>query len=321
MASDYSLDAYGRMIKDAGRMDAYERALKQTVSPGDTVLDLGAGIGAMSLLALRCGATRVEAIEPSPVIALAEKVARENQVDSKINFHAARVQETVLVSQVNVIVADVRGALPLFYDGLAAMFDARDRLLLPQGKMIPRQDTIWVAPVSSDYWRSEILGCYEGNRFGWSVDAVTQALRHRLFSMRPLFSPPRLLAPPQLWWEIDYHTEKASSHEASMHWSVTEEGLADGVAVWFDTELAEGVHFSNYPGKSQLIYGWVFLPWSQSLELQVGDQVKMRLRAKLMGLEYIWVWETEYRSSTQGTVQTFSQTTFVADHRPLSHLK
>ncbi|WP_312247358.1 50S ribosomal protein L11 methyltransferase [Micromonospora sp. D75] len=59
------------MLGDAPRLRAYDRALEEAVTPGDVVVDVGAGLLALSLLALRHGAEHVYAVEADPATAAA----------------------------------------------------------------------------------------------------------------------------------------------------------------------------------------------------------------------------------------------------------
>ena len=51
------------MLNDSIRMTAYEKAIKEVVKPGMTVLDIGTGTGILALWALKAGAKKVYAIE------------------------------------------------------------------------------------------------------------------------------------------------------------------------------------------------------------------------------------------------------------------
>lgn len=70
----YSVDSYGRMIRDAGRTSAYARALRAAVKSDSVVLDIGTGPGMLALLACRCAARKVYAVESDEVIALAKQL-------------------------------------------------------------------------------------------------------------------------------------------------------------------------------------------------------------------------------------------------------
>jgi predicted RNA methylase len=74
-AEMYSLRDYGAMIADAGRFNAYALVIASAVRPGDTVADIGCGVGMFSLLACRAGARRVFAIESETCIQFARELA------------------------------------------------------------------------------------------------------------------------------------------------------------------------------------------------------------------------------------------------------
>lgn len=57
------------MVNDTYRMDLYYQAIKNKVVPGDTVVDFGAGSGVLSLMAAKCGAKKVYAIEEDTTVA------------------------------------------------------------------------------------------------------------------------------------------------------------------------------------------------------------------------------------------------------------
>jgi protein arginine N-methyltransferase 1 len=78
-----------------------------------------------------------------------------------------------------------------------------------------------------------------------------------------------------------------------MTWTAERPGTAHGILVWFDTQLLEGIGFSNAPGEPKLIYGQAFFPLEQPIDLAVGEQVVVRLAANLVAREYVWRWETE----------------------------
>ena len=77
------------MMADRVRMNAYGEALRRAVQPGSIVVDLGAGPGIMSCLAVQLGAARVYAIDPSETLEVARAIARANGFESRIEFHEA----------------------------------------------------------------------------------------------------------------------------------------------------------------------------------------------------------------------------------------
>src|SRR5688572_27173656 len=140
----YSLAAYGKMIVDAARMDAYVRALRKAIRPGAVVVDLGCGPGLFALIACQLGARRVFAIEPNDVIQVARDAAREHGLSDRIEFIQELSKKVTLPKRADVIVSDLRGVLPWFGQHIDSIIDARSRFLAPDGVLIPARDRVWV---------------------------------------------------------------------------------------------------------------------------------------------------------------------------------
>src|SRR2546425_284707 len=73
-----------KMIMDRLRVEAFDRALRAAIRPGDTVLDVGAGRGILSLLAAGAGAGRVYAVEPTAPSRYIEPLAQRNGFADRI---------------------------------------------------------------------------------------------------------------------------------------------------------------------------------------------------------------------------------------------
>jgi protein arginine N-methyltransferase 1 len=76
--------------------------------------------------------------------------------------------------------------------------------------------------------------------------------------------------------------------------------------LWFETELLPDVKISNAPGRPKTVYGQFFLPWPQPVELTKGMGVDVKLRADLIGEDYVWTWESRVAG------YHFRQTSFAA---------
>src|SRR6266852_9781320 len=139
----YSLAAFGRMITDNLRTDAYAEALKREIKVGDVVADIGTGPRILALIACRFGARRVYAFEPSGVIELAREIAAANGFADRIEFIPKISTESSLPEPANVIASDLHGILPFFGKGLISIIDARKRFLAPNGRLIPACETLW----------------------------------------------------------------------------------------------------------------------------------------------------------------------------------
>src|SRR3990167_6681712 len=63
-----SLHRHASMVFDEVRNRAYLEAMRRVITPASIVLDVGAGVGVLGLLAAKLGARKVYCVEPSPVV-------------------------------------------------------------------------------------------------------------------------------------------------------------------------------------------------------------------------------------------------------------
>jgi len=290
----YSLSGYGEMIVDSVRIAAYVQALRQSVRPGAVVMDIGTGPGIMAVLACQLGASRVYAIEPDEIIQVARTIAAANGCADKIEFIEDLSNKATLPLRADVIVSDMRGILPLFGHHIPSIADARRRFLAPSGTLISRKDTIWTSIVEAPERYSKIVDPWERNELGQDLSSARRMIVNDMHKAR--FSPEQLLTEPQLWATIDYASVENPDFQGSLNWTVQRAGTGHGIAVWFDTELAEGVGFSNAPGAPEAIYGSVFFPWMNPVPLAAGQSVCVDLQAKLLEDDYFWRWTTKIAS-------------------------
>jgi protein arginine N-methyltransferase 1 len=310
------LNGFGEMITDCVRLDAYAQALQRVVTPTSIVLDIGAGTGILSLLACQFGARRVYAIEPSGLSQLISETARDNGYAERIVLLQQRSTELTLPERADVIVSDLRGVLPAFHSHFSDIADARTRLLAPGGKLIPQTDTLFAAVIAAP-------AVFEEARRPWQSDPYRLTLHSALRFVDNTWRKYRaatkdVLCEPVEWARLDYTTINDARFRGSGTCTIATDGTADGLLAWFDTQLTEGVGFSNRPGAPEAIYGQAFFRWPCAVSLQAGDSVSCELRADPMGSDYVWTWTTEIRTQNAPEVvsQRFRQSTFLS--APLS---
>jgi protein arginine N-methyltransferase 1 len=302
----YDLFAHGRMLRDRIRGDAFARAIAATVRAGDVVVDFGCGTGVLSILAARAGARVVYAIESDDVIELARELASANGCSDRIEFFHAASRDVTLPERANVIVSDVRGVLPLFRTAIADLIDVRERFLAPGGILIPMRDTLHAALVESPAIYAE---------YDWQEpDGIDFApLRRRAMSdiRKERSTVGELLSAPVDAGEIDYRTVAAPDFHASLTLEATRDGVAHGVALWFDSELTSDVRFTNAPGAPETIYGRSFLPLESPVPLRAGDAIGIDLAARLVNDDdYLWRWLTTLVAASGERRDLFRQSNF-----------
>lgn len=303
--TSYSVSSYGRMVSDRVRMAAYEAALRAAVRPGSVVVELGTGTGAMACLAVRLGARRVYALEPSDAIQVAREVAAANGVADRITFIQASSRDVELPERAGVMVSDMRGVLPLFGRNLADVADARDRFLAPDAVALPLRDRIHAAPVQAlDAWARQVAPT-DAEAFGLDMAAARRAAAEAWYQAH--FDADQLLAAPREWAAVEYGVDAPSSVAGELEWRVERDGSGHGLAVWFDAELAPGIGFSNAPDAPATLYGQAFFPWPEPVALRAGDRVRARLRARQTHDEWTWEWHTQVTDASGAPGARFRQ--------------
>ncbi|MBV9945306.1 MAG: class I SAM-dependent methyltransferase [Myxococcales bacterium] len=307
----YSLHDYSRMIVDETRVGAYVRALEAVVRPGSVVADVGAGTGLFALLACRLGARRVYAIDTNGAIALGPELAHENGYSDRIVFFHRDAREVELPEPADVIVSDLRGALPFCGDHLAVLSDVRRRFLKPGGVLIPCCDHLRVAVVESPRLHEWATGPSDGP-LGLRLDGLRARLTNASCRDRvtePLL-PSHILSTITTWATLEYASASVAPVAGEAELRVERAGIGHGLALWFDAFLTEEIGFSTGPGH-ELCYGRLFLPWPSPVVLSKGDDVRVNLWSQPQGSP--WGWNTSVHSSSTGrTIQSFKQSDFLS---------
>jgi len=302
----YSLHFYGQMLADAPRMDAYAAALRRVIRPDSVVMDLGCGPGVFALLACKLGARRVYAVEPDNVIGLAREAAAANGFADRIEFFEKLSTEISLPEPASIIVSDLRGVLPFFQQHIPSIIDARKRLLARGGVLISRRDILWAAVVEAPEQYAELVSPWQ-NQFDLDLSAGTRFITNTW--RKTHIKPEQFLAEPVSWNTIDYHEVDSPDVRAEISWRAAREGIAHGFAVWFDSELADDIAFSNHPSAPRLIYGQGFFPFSEPVTVSEGDRIELRLAAKFVEDDYVWRWDTDFKEQER-VKASFKQSTF-----------
>lgn len=316
--SGYMITSYGDMVSSEPRMSAYAEALRQTITPGCTVIDIGAGFGIFSLLACKFGAGQVIAIEPNEVAALIEPMAKANDCSSKLRAVQGLSSNFKEAVKADVIISDLRSCLPLFEGHIASIVDARERFLVSSGQLIPARDQLRIALANHPKTYRTHREPWLGNKYGLDLSAGHRFAANRWLKVN--LEPGDLISQARDLASLDYATIVNPDLETAATLVADRDGEVHGLLVWFDSELIPGVGFSNAPGEPKLIYGQTFFPLEHPIRLLKGDHVEVEINATLIGGSYVWSWNTRLLKKDGETPEiAFRQSDFLA--KVLSPLK
>ncbi len=306
------------MFSDKLRMEAYSSAIAKAVRPNDAVVDLGCGPGIFALLACKAGARRVYAIDMNAVVDFGRHLAAVNGFADRIHFLRGDSRQIHLPERVNVVVADVRGVVPLYSHAIDTLEDARKRFLAEDGRMLPSRDTLFASIVGLPEPYEHLSHAWKSIpqldlRSGLPI-VLNTIYRHQL-------KPHQLLSEARPWHVLDYVHGAQVTAQARLEFPIKQTAVGHGIAVWFETCLMEGIGYSTEPQTSETVYGHLFLPWLEAVPLEAGEVCTVDLRAHLVGNDYIWQWETTLPATAGRGEIHFTQSTFYGSLFPPSLLQ
>ena len=277
------IEVHRTMICDRIRTGAFRRAIDSVVSPGDVVLDVGAGSGILSLFAARAGAARVYAVERTTVAAMAQQLAAANGVGEIVEVIHGDVMDVELPERVDVIVSEWLGGFGIDEGMLGPVIAARDRWLKPGGIMIPRLVTAWTALVH-DRLLGETVDFMRNNPYGLSFEGLVEMTVNEISysgTFRHLAAGDMRSEPGRLWTtdaDMIPLEQARGPHEAETLLRVGDHGTANALALWFSADLAPGVSLSVGPGDPPTHWGMTTAPLRSAVDLTPDVVVRARVR-------------------------------------------
>ncbi len=270
------LDEHRQYLADAVRVSAFRQAIDEVVTPGDVVLDLGAGTGILGLMACRAGAKRVYAVDEGPIIGLAREIAWANGFQDRITHIKGLSTRVELPERVDVVLADQVGRFGLESGILEYFADSRARFLKPDGVMIPGEIGLVVAPVEC----GELFGQVDfwgRTPAGYDFRPALAIAANTGYPAR--FDPAHLLGAPARAISVRLSTASTAALGAEVVLVAARPGALHGIGGWFEAQLSPGVTLTNSPLAARPIFRrQVFFPIARPVALEEHDQIGVRLR-------------------------------------------
>lgn len=260
---------YYDMMADRVRMEAYEKAISQTVRQGDIVLDLGCGPGILSFLAVKAGAKKVYAIEKMDSINLAREIAKRNGIADKIVFIEGVSKDVTLPEKVDVIVSETLGSFAVEENTLEFTIDARKRFLKQDGRLIPEALKLWVAPVENSraYEKMAFWKDVAGFDFSYAGEELTKRLLIEDIDKKDFLSE------PQVYKGIDLVEADNPSINEKLKFEFSRTAVLHGFAGWFQALLTDDVLIDTAPSSPKTHWKQAFFPIKEPVNVKKGDYV------------------------------------------------
>ncbi|KAH1091271.1 hypothetical protein J1N35_018528 [Gossypium stocksii] len=279
------------MLQDYVRTGTYYAAVieNRVDFTGRVVVDVGAGSGILSLFAAQAGAKHVYAVEASEMADYARKLITGNPtLGQRITVIKGKVEEVELPEKADILISEPMGTLLVNERMLESYIIARDRFLVPNGKMFPSTGRIHMAPFSDEYLFVEIankaLFWQQQNYYGVDLTPLYGSAFQGYFSQPVVdaFDPRLLVCLPMCHvlnfneikeedlYEIDIPLKFTASVGTRVH----------GLACWFDV-LFNGSTVQRWlttaPGAPTTHWYQIRCVLSQPIYVMAGQEITGRL--------------------------------------------
>jgi 16S rRNA G966 N2-methylase RsmD len=286
---NFSLSMHVAMLNDTERTERYMRAIQAVVAPGDTVIDLGAGTGVLSLAAARAGAAKVYAIEVSDDVRMIRELCAEHVAAGTVEIVQGWSTSTSLPDRADVLVSEIIGNDPFDEQVLELTLDARRRLLKSEARLVPSRLRVKALPVTipgdrlGQHRLTDATTADWAGRWGPEFQRLAQVDRDswQCFYLWPQEARdwPVLAEPVQLA-DIELAEFDSALPSVTATTEAVAGGIFNGVVVFFELELGGGIELSTHPGQASATNCWRSPIWCavDGRELAPGDQITVNFR-------------------------------------------
>lgn len=283
------------MLADRPRLRAYDKTLEQVVGPGDVVVDVGAGMLVLSMLALRHGAGHVYAIEADPqVAAVAARIAERNDLKGQLTLIQGDARAVRLPQKADVVVAEMMGNLGPEEEMVDIVGAVARRNLRPGGRAVPQRLVTHLAAVEFD---GEGWGLWGDDFLGYRLDVVQESVEstaHLHFFQRS----PTLLSAPAVIADSRIGAGVRSRPPSAQYLPITRRGRLHAIMGYFTATLAPGITLSNfptYPGCNWAVWIWPL----RHVTVAPGDVLRIGVQ-RPQDVRVVTDWRLDCRIAKQG---------------------
>ena len=281
-------------LRDEVKLAAYRAALAEVVKPGMSVLDLGAGTGILGLLAAKVGARRVYAVDGGSIMGAARAVAQINGYADQIIGVRQLSTRVTLPEPVDVAVCDQIGGLAYDAGVLKYFRDARTRMLVPGGALVPNSFQLFLAPVTTDFW-TKTVGVWDTRPGGFDLSPMAAHAANTEFRIE--LEPPAFLAEPAKFAEVAADCDDPIRGTAEMR--IEHSGELHGIAGMFIAQLSPSVRLTNCPLWPSFFRRWqTFYPLRHAVTVVPGDVVVAEFDVRPRS--YITTWTVTVHRAVNG---------------------
>ena len=266
------------MLRDEVRNEAYRQAIARAVKPGQVVLDMGAGTGILSIFAAQAGARKVYAVERTSIAAVARRMVARNGLADRIEVIEGDLEDIDLPEKVDVLMSEWMGGFGVDENMLAPLVMARNRWLVPGGKILPECVTAFIVPTFVPDF-DEDISHWRARPHGIDMSAIADLTIPEPVMTQDAIGPNDIIATPQVMWSHDAYTcsleEADRAFEAKLTFVAERDGKVSNLAAWFTADFFESASLTNAPNAPNTHWGRFLFPLNRTVEVRRGTKVEV----------------------------------------------
>lgn len=292
------------MVRDSVRVMSYRQAIQRHCQ-GKTVIEIGCGSGILSIFAARAGARRVIAIEESQIADLAAEMFRANGVADRIELRRANSRDVSLDERADVVIHEVLGSDPFSENMRLFIEDARERLLAPNGRLIPSAlevccvgfevpDLPYLDRGRADAELSELEGLYgiDFRAFLRFMETEPGMFRRPLGELGKAQFEPKILTDEVQLYRLDLAADGPLevAPRQDLRLRAIRTGSLGGLLVYFRAHLDEETILSTSPAAPRTHWNWDARPLDRLVAVKPGQDIPILVEIRtVLGLERLSV--------------------------------
>jgi protein arginine N-methyltransferase 7 len=267
-------DWHFRIVRDEERNAAWRAAIERAVTPGATVLDVGAGTGLLGLMAARAGAARVVACEMNPAVAdAASRIVAANGYSGQVTIvprHSRELTAEEMGGKADLFVSEIIANNLVGERAVETVRDVMRRLVKPGGRVIPATT---VARVALAWWeRAARKRLQEVDGFDLSEFNQLEPAPHQVDRTDPGLT---LRSEPADLFSFDFQQLRFPDPFTQVD-LVAGGGPINGIVQWLHIGLDEEVTYENRPGTAGgTCWACLFHPLAHPIDPAAGAIVRV----------------------------------------------